>query len=231
MEEIIKRTLAEIPHYLTHFFELIGSPREFPVGKLPKDESETQKSLAEALAFCLISYTLIVVLTLFQNPSENLWKDLGVVAVSTLVQMCLYVCAIFLGWKVFGSKKKFHKYFIIYSYHFGVAFVLLSLVIIISNGYLKLFDPQLYPFAIGDKFTIEDIGDNLFDSSNSAYRVKWGIMLIGYLFISIWTLIGWGAYRILNEADNLRSFGALMVTGIFSWVVIVISFLLLQGIL
>jgi hypothetical protein len=228
MEEIIKQTLTAIPQYLLNFFKLLPSPRRFPLERLPTDSSKTRESLTEALKFILISYALIVILGVLKNDSDNAMKLLGVVAVSTLIQMSLFVFAIFLAWKIVGSKKQFLDYFIIYSYHFGVTFIIIGVFGLISDGFLKASDKELFDNLI--KVKTGTLKFNVDWWSNTNYQIAFGILVFGFFLSTIWAAIGWGAYRIMNETKKWRSFGVLCVAGIFSWVAIAISFLITKGI-
>ena len=228
MEEIIKQTLTAMPQFLMNFFKLLSSPRQFPLDRLPKDSSETKESLVESLKFILISYSLIVILTAWKSSSENAFKDLGVVAVSTLIQMSLFVFAVFFAWKIFGSKRQFLEYFIIYSYNFGVIFIIMALFIVMSDGYLKTFDKELYDNLLKVKSHTTDF--NIDWWSNTNFQITWGIIIAGYLLATIWGFIGWGAYRIINECKKWKSFGVMFVAGIFSWIAFAISYLISNGI-
>jgi len=228
MEEIIKQTLTAIPQYLLNFFKLLSSPRRFPLEMLPAESSKTKESLTEALKFILISYTLIVILGALKNDSDNPMKLLGVVAVSTLIQMSLLVFAIFLAWTIFGSKRQFSDYFIIYSYHFGVTFIIMGIFRLISDGYLKASDQELFNNLA--KVNAGTIRFNMEWFSNKNYQITIGIYILGVLVSGTWAMIGWGAYRIMNETKKFRSLGVMWVAGVFSWISIVISFFLTKGI-
>jgi hypothetical protein len=228
MEDIIKQTLTAIPQYLLNFFKLLSAPRQFPLDRLSNDESKTKESLAEALKFILISYALIVILGALKNDSANAMKLLGVVAVSTLIQMSLFVFAIFLAWNIFGSKKQFIDYFIIYSYHYGVVFIIFGILGLISDGYLKTFDKELFDNLLKVKAGIMKFDINF--SSNSNYQIAIGIIIFGLVLGLIWGWIGWGAYRIINETKKWRSFWVMNLAGIFSWIAIAISLLITKAI-
>lgn len=227
MEEIIKQTLTAIPNFLISFFKMLASPRQFPLDKLPKDGEDIKESLVEALKFILISYVLIVIFNAWKSNSDNAFKDLGVVAVATLIQMSLFVFAIFLAWTICGSKRKFLEYFIIYSYNFGVVFIIISLFMVISDGYLKTFDRELYDNLL--KVKSGGIKFNMDWWSNTNYQIAWGIIIVGYIIASIWGMIGWGAYRIINGSKKWKSFWVMNLAGFFSWIAFGISLLITSG--
>lgn len=227
MEDIIKQTLTAIPQYLINFFKLLSSPRQFPLDRLPSDSTKIKESLTEALKFILISYALIVILGSLKNDSANAIKMLGVVAVSTLIKMSLFVFAIFLAWKLFGSKRQFLDYFIIYSYHFGVVFIIVGIFGLISDGYLKAADKELFDNLM--KVKAGTMKFNMDWWSNLNYQITLGIMVLGFFLVLIWGWTGWGAYRLINDAKRWKSFWVMSVAGFFSWIAIGISYLFTKG--
>lgn len=227
VKEIITQLFKVIPEFLINLFKIIASPREFPLSKLPKEESDTKTSLEESLKFILISYVLTILLTAWKNNTDNFYKDLGVVAISTLINISIFAFATFTGWKIFGSKHKFLDYFIIYSYLSGVVFIDIALFGIISDGYIKFFDKELYDNLLKVKGYKLTFNSEWFH--NTTYQVGWGIIGFGFLISIIWGWIGWGAYRIMNNFTKLKSFSVLFVTGILSWIAIAISLLITNG--
>lgn len=226
MDEIIKQVLKTIPQYVINFFKLISSPRQFPIEKLPKNPDEPKDSVTDALKFLLISYVLIVILNAWKSTTEITYKNLAVVAIATLIQMSLFVFAIYLAWKIFGSTKEFLNYFIIYSYHFGVIFIIIGLFGVISDGYLKVFDIDLYNNLHKVK-TPADFNQGWLNKST--YLIALGIIILGYVLGAIWGWIGWGAYRLLNNFTRSKSFAVLFVAGPLSWIVLFISYIISNG--
>jgi hypothetical protein len=226
MDEIIKKTLVAIPEYLLNFFKLISQPRQFPLDKLPKNEQDANNALTEALKFLLISYVLIVILNLWKSNKDITYKDLGVVAVATLVQMSLFVFAIYSAWKIFGSKKRFLDYFIIYSYQIGIYLIIIGIFNILSDGYLKVFDRELFDNLIKVKIPTDFNQSWL---SKGTYQIALGIIILGYILAAIWGSVSWGSYRIINEFKKNKSFLVLFVAGLFSWIAIGISLLITSG--
>jgi hypothetical protein len=228
MEDIIKQTLVAIPNYLINFFKLLSSPKTFPLERLPTKSDELKESLTEALQFLLISYALIVILAALKDDTDNAVKTFGVTAISILLKMILLVFAIFIPWKLFGSKKTFLDYLIIYSYHFGVVFIFMGVFGLISDGYLKLSDKELFDSLLKVKTGALKFNFDWFLNRN--YQIALGIFGLGLVITSIWTAIGWGAYRIMNGAKRWRSFGVLYVSGIFSSIAFALIFLITAAI-
>lgn len=229
MDEIIKQVFTAIPQYLLNFFKLLSSPRQYPLDKLPKNEGEIKASVTEALKFILISYSLLVILNGWKDKSANVLKDLGVVGVSTLIQMSLFVSAIYLAWKIAGSTKQFFDYFVIYSYLYGMVFVIIALFGVISNGYLKIFDKELYDNLLKVKSNSANFNTKWWYNSN--YQIAWGIIIIGYFIGILWGWIGWGAYRIINNCKKWKSFWVLGLASLFSWMALAISYLIINGVM
>jgi hypothetical protein len=227
MEEIFKQTLTAIPQYLINFFNLLGSPIQFPISRLPQEGESSKENLTEALKFVLISFTIIGILSAWKNNPENPFKDFGVEILTSFIQMPLFVFANYFAWKMFGGKKPFLDYFIIYAYQYGVIFIIITVFTIISEGYLKISDKALYDNLIqthkSAEFNTEQWG-------NINYKIKWCIWLIGFTFTLIWGYTGWVAYSMINKFNQWRSIGAMIIATIFSVVAASIAFLIVSGI-
>ena len=224
MKEVITQILKVIPDYLINFFKIIASPREFTLNKLPKNESEITERLKESLVFILISYLLIVLLTASQDDTENFYKNVGSEAISILITISIYAFAIFIAWRIVGGRQKFLNYFIIYSYQSGIVLIIIVLFEIMSDGYFKVFDIELYKNLLDDKFVIDK---KLFE--NSTFVLGLIIYFLGYVIVTIWGLILWGAYRIMNNLTKLKSFGAFLITIILSWIALWFKMLIING--
>ena len=221
METLIKQMLSAIPQYLVTFAKLLSSPERYPLECLPKREEATKESVAEALKFVLISYSLILVLNACKSESDTLWSDVGVLAISSLIQVCLYVFAIFWAWKIMDSKRKFMDYFIIYTYNYGVVFIIITLFVLISSGYLKTYDLVLYNEL---QKVQHPAAFNPLWWESSAYVISRIILICGFILAGIWGWIGWGAYRIINNSTWKRGFSAMVLATIFSLIAFVISY-------
>ena len=147
---------------------------------------------------------------------------------STLFLISIFAFTIYLSWRIFGSRQKFLNYFIIYAYLSGVTFIIIGFFSLISNGYTKFFDKELFEnlLLVSDKKLTFDMEW----WNNKTFQVRFGIILFGYLVASLWGLIGWGAYRMMNNATKLKSFGVLIITGVFSWIALAIGLLITYGI-
>ena len=50
------------------------------------------------------------------------------------------------------------------------------------------------------------------------------IRVAGFLFISEWGFVAWGAYRELNGLSKARSFVELIIKGVFRWAIGAVMF-------
>jgi hypothetical protein len=223
MKDVVKEVMNSVPQYLVNFYKHFGSPRQFTLDKLPKDVSGQKEALTEALKFMLISYVLIVIMAAKRlSTQENLYESLAVEGVTILVQVSLFVLTIYIPWRWFGSKRPFVDYLIIYSYNYGIIFVLMMLFIFLSDGYVKTNDPEGFRAVLDPKTSA--------DAFNRPHVLAgYGIMFLGFLFVIVWAWIAWGAYRRMNNASWGRSFAVTVVASIFSIFVLYLSIMLQNG--
>ncbi|MBE9584624.1 hypothetical protein IM792_09220 [Mucilaginibacter sp. JRF] len=227
MEKVIQELFKAIPQFLISFFTLIGSPRQFPINKLPKNENEKLSRLTEALTFVMIAYVIIVLLSALKKGHLKLEMiEIGTNAVVILIRITFSGFAFYLGWLTFGTKQAFIKYFIIYSYQFGLVFLLYSIGGVISDGFIKTFDLELFKKLIEIKETKKWDSHIL---ENNVFIVGLTIDLLTIIMCSIWTLCSWGAYRIINNVSRLKSLVILFVTGIYSWLAVGLGMLVISG--
>ena len=69
---------------------------------------------------------------------------MGGQAVQFLIAVSLSAIALRLSWRIVGGKAPTRSFFVTYAYYFGVIIVLFVLVILLSEGIFKLFNPEQY---------------------------------------------------------------------------------------
>ena len=212
MEEFIK-----LLHYLPRYFVEFGSVFIGPKRYIGQKNLQTDKSFNDALLFLAVSLALSIVMIAPLLPLEqNLWMYIGNRAVLTLLLVSLSSIALRFAWRIVGGRATIKNFFITYSYYCGVMIVIITLFLLLSQGILKVFDPELY-----NKIIEAQLKDNqmpeVFDSN--IYVISFAVMIVGFVFISVWGFIGWGAYRQINYLSKKHSFGAFLIMGLFSWLI------------
>ena len=82
-----------------------------------------------------------------------------------------------------------------------------------------MFEPELYSQFLAASQKRSAMPDL---SESSVPVMALAIVGVGFLVISAWGMVAWGAYRQLNGLSKLRSFAAMLIAGILSWPVLAI---------
>jgi hypothetical protein len=109
------------------------------------------------------------------------------------------------------------------------------LVFLCAIGIVKIFDPALYPLLSQTSahviFQNEKLQQLINDPGN---RMHWAmlviytvILLVGVIAVTLWSIIGWGAFREINGLSKMQSFIAGMIAFSIGSILIPISLLLL----
>ena len=223
MKELIQMILSHVPRYLVDFGLLLSGPKRF----IAQRNTKAEKTLNESLIFFGISLSLAVVATMpLMPPETNLWQYLTIRAIMALLIITLSAIALRLAWRLMGGKATVRSFFVTDAYFFGVLSIVLTIFELLYAGVFKVLAPNLYEWIRaggGGSPPIPDLTDNVF------LFVLLPILLTYLLFIVVWPLVTWGAYRELNDLSKSRSFLAFMVTGVFSCVTTPIIFFVAAG--
>ena len=225
----IRNTLEYLPRYLTDFGSLALRPKRFIANRNPKADDTYHGSLV----FLGVSVFLFVVMTVPLRPTEvDFHLYLGGQIATSLLAVSLYAIALRLAWRLVGGKATVRSFFATYAYFFGVISIITTLFLLIGEGILKIFEPEIYAKIRSLQRETEQVLlpletlrkiPGFIDSSIPAISV--GILAAGYCVSGVWLLLAWGAFRQLNGSSKLRSFIAMMIMGPLGWVVaIVVSF-------
>ena len=211
-------------HYLPRYFVEFGSVFIGPKRYIGQKNLQTDKSFTDALLFLAVSLTLTIVMTApLQPPEENLWMLIGSQAVVTLLGVSLFSIALRFAWRIVGGRATIKNFFITYSYYSGVMIVIITLFFLLSEGILKVFDPELYNKIIEAKLNNsqmpEVIDSNILD-------ISFAVLIVGFVFVSVWGFIGWGAYRQINHLSKKHSFAAFLIMGLFGWPIALVVLLI-----
>jgi uncharacterized membrane protein len=117
------------------------------------------------------------------------------------------------AWWIVCGRAPYERFFATYTYLTGPLILLTTMVVLISYGLLRLLDPTSF-YALYEAGTGQAREQIL--SASSALAPFSISLVIGYLCVLLWGFVGWGAFRKINQVSKLRSFLAMILTGIFS---------------
>jgi hypothetical protein len=98
------------------------------------------------------------------------------------------------------------------------AYRVLALVMLLSEGFYKVLEPELYAKVrqAGHSWErLRELGVKPGSLFGFVPLVSLAIFVLGTLLLSVWGFIGWGAYRQLNNLGKGRSFFAFLIMVIF----------------
>ena len=212
MQDLLKEIFASIPKYISNFARVLTGPKSFIASR----NVDREGALTEALTFAGISFCLAMILITPRIPDEvDFWKFFGARLISNLILIACAAGVLRLAWKIVGGQASFDKFLIVYSYYFGVAFLMLFLVMLCSDGILKSFDPELYKKLVA--IQLKQSTETVNPVQSGAFIASLVIFLAGFILVSIWGFIGWGAYRLLNNASKGQSVAAFFLAGVLTW--------------
>lgn len=218
MKDLIQKILSYLPQYLMDFGALFSGPKRFMAQK----NTRAEDTFDQSLLFLGVSLVLVVVMTApLLPPGGDLWTHVGASAVTYLLTVTLSAIALRLAWRLVGGRATVRSFFVTYAYFFGVMVVVFTFFALLGEGVFKVFAPELYGQVIEAKLQKQPMPDL---SGSSLPLVTFLILVAGYVFISVWGFVAWGAYRELNRVSKGRSFLALMIMGVFSWAIGAIVF-------
>jgi len=229
MKDLFEQILKYLPHYLTEFGAVFSGPKSFIATKLSTDAGD---AFGEALLFLGISLTLVLLMyTPLLPAGKDFWSFAIPYYVSYIIEIPLGAMVIRTAWWIVGGRAPARPFFIAYAYYVGVASVLIGAIDLVASGSLKTLDPQLYreysdalqkPQSMED--WVQSHTDLLHRYAQSYVTLTAAVIEgLGTLIITIWGLVGWGAYRQLNGLSKLRSLVALIISWVLFVSVVLIS--------
>lgn len=211
MKELIEKVLEYLPQYLKDFGLLVSGPKKFMAQK----NTGAEDVFNQAVVFLGVSLVLVIVMTMpLLPPGKDLWAYVGARAIEFILSVTLYAVDLRLSWHLVGGKASIRSFFVTYAYFFSALIVMFTLFLLLSNGVFKVLAPDLYWQLIEAQLNKQPIPDM---SGSSVPLISSGILVAGFILISVWGLISWGAYRRLNDLSKWRSFAALTISGILAW--------------
>jgi hypothetical protein len=226
MKDLFEQILKYLPHYLTEFGAVFSGPKSFIATKLGNDAGD---AFGEALLFLGISLTLVLLMYVPLLPAgKDFWSFAIPYYVSYVIEIPLAAMAIRAAWWIVGGRAPARPFFITYAYYVGVASVLIGAFDLVASGSFKTLDPKLYQEYSNASQSSQDwlqSNTDLVHRYAESYVTLTAALIevLGTLFIVIWGLIGWGAYRQLNGLSKLRSLAALIISWFLFLPVVLIS--------
>ena len=223
--ETLREALAYLPRYLTDFGSVLWGPKRF----IAKRNTQAEKAFRESLIFLFFSVVVVFVLASpLLPPGIQIGLLLAGQAIRVLLSVALFAVALRVAWAVVGGKSTLRSFFVTYAYFSGTISVVLYLFLLVAVGVVRVLEPEMYAAE-------RDLADlEFFERVRRFNELGYGdrpaviaaslIRLVGFVTVGTWGLIGWGAYRELNSLGKWRSFGAFMIFGLLSWVVLAILY-------
>jgi hypothetical protein len=214
MKDLIEKILKFLPQYFAEFGQVFAGPKTFIGARNVNAEDEFQN----ALLFLALSLALVVLMTVPLQPAiTDFWTFVARISVLNLISVAIAATVMRASWWLVGGRASAQSFFITYSYFYGVIIVIFSVVQLIASGMLKLFDAQLYAQVLDSRAQGKSFSDVTITSSQEELLVAYLCILgIGFVMLSVWAFIGWGAYRELNKLGRWHSFGALMISSVLT---------------
>jgi hypothetical protein len=230
MKDLFEQILKYLPLYLTEFGAAFSGPKSFIATKLSTDAGD---AFGEALLFLGISLTLVLLMyTPLLPAGKDFWSFAIPYYVSYIIEIPLAAMAIRAAWWIVGGRAPARPFFITYAYYVGVASVLIGAIDLVASGSFKTLDPQLYrEYSDAVQKAAQSMEDWVQSRADLVHRFADSYVTLtaavieglGTLIVTIWGLIGWGAYRQLNGLSKLRSLVALIISWFLFIPVVLIS--------
>ena len=148
-------------------------------------------------------------LTPLRTAKSDLWTALSSIGAVALICVFLNAVTLRVVWLVVGGRASTRTLFTIAAYYNGFALVTVAIAEIISTGVFKIVDPQLYASMNEARLKNEPL---------PAVPVSDWVLgvptLLHGLFLVVWAVIAWGAFREVNRSSKLRSVIAFILSGI-----------------
>jgi hypothetical protein len=214
MKDLLDRTIALIPHYITDITDLISGPKCFLLQRTENGASH----LADSLLFLALSFVISWFLDLSfldRDPFIQIGEDLSFFAFGVMA----FGAALCLAWRLVKGRAEIKVLFVIHFYYAGVLWLMMALSAMAALGVLRATDAQLYEdyreaVAQGQ---ILHFGLNNYERlhKSNAYMPVLVVSHLVVLMPLIWTISVWGAYRVANHLSKFRSAVAFMLFMLF----------------
>jgi len=213
MKDLLERILSYLPVYIPDLVRIVSGPKRFVAERNRGDEGE----LIKALTFFGVSLAIFFILQADVTVrGRGFVTDVGIHGTLNLLSVVIFSAIIRIAWKIVGGKAGYRGFLITSLYYVGVLLLGIGIATIFFTGILRLFYPDAYAWFIQYL-----VAPSLDGALNLDPRLYGGFVVAGTGFLilavltSAWGLIGWGAYRELNQLPRSRSYAALFLTLVF----------------
>jgi hypothetical protein len=221
MKDLLEKILAYLPVYIPDLIQLVSGPKRFVAERNRGQEGDAMK------AFTFLGISLAIFFAL-QAPlvasGKEFLSDTGGHGLLYLFFVVAFSAIVRLSWRIVGGKADYQRILVTSSYYAGIVAIGLALAILCSMGILRMFYPESYALFIRFVAT-----SNLREVSAAGPRVLRGILVAFATFAVVtlptlvWGLIGWGAYRELNQLPRSHSSVALLLTIVLSLPIVAVE--------
>lgn len=206
----VRELAVYFPRYLAEFGSMFVGPKRF----LAKQDLKAQAAFSDSLAFLGLSVLLMVLVqSPLLEPDVPFWRHLAANAVVNLVAVVLVAIALRTAWRLVGARATVREFLVMYGRVFGVAGVVFTVFLLLGEGVIKAFDPEIYAEGRAALRGEGELPDLL---SSAAWWAGSAVQFIGVLLIVVWLLVAWGAYRALTGLTVGRSVLAYFLFGIIN---------------
>jgi hypothetical protein len=213
MKDLLEKILSYLPVYIPDLIHIVSRPKHFVAERNKGNEGD----LIKAFTFLGVSLAIFFIL---QAPvttlGRSLLNDTASRGILYLLSIVVFSAVLLLSWRIVGGKATYQGYLLTSSYYGGVIAIGLAIATLSSVGILRAFYPESK--ALFDKFVATGNISLVYNAESTVLR---GIVVSFLLFLVVavpsfvWGLIGWGAYRELNQLPRSRSCAALFLSILF----------------
>ena len=210
MKDLLERLVRHIPAFLTTLLALIASPRRYALTR----SSGTTADIEGALVFAILSAVLVFIMQVpLLSKETDVWTALASTLVVVLTSGLLSIAALRLAWFIVGGRAAWSQLIPLYAYHSGTVGMILLLPTLASLALFKLLAPTLLSLVtkgvdsrgrsvMTDPAAQREILDVLFQPGSLIAGIP---INLGIVATAVFLVVGWRAYRDINDLPRWRS--------------------------
>ncbi len=224
MKDLIEKIIKFIPEYLMNLGKLLARPKTF----LEKSHPNTEQGFRSGLKFLAVSLVLFVIAVTPTMPNKlDIWKQLAAAAVGEFLAVAAAACVLRLAWRLVGGRASTRSLFTLYCYTSSVVVVLLAVISLIWDGILRVFDPAVHAAVWQAQLAHQSIPLEV--ATSKAYLAAFGVLMCGFLVLTVWFIASWGAFRAVNHTTRGRSVVAFILANVLCLPVVFVLYLIGQA--
>ncbi|MBE1710265.1 MULTISPECIES: hypothetical protein [Mesorhizobium] len=210
MKDLIDKILAYLPKYISECGLVISGPKTFIASKI---DSERRIPSNDCLIFLAITIAVTTMLGALLPSGKDIYLGLASNAATGFFSIALFSFTISISWWLVGGRAPYREFFTVLTYLVGPAALINSVFVFLAYGVLRTFDHQTFD-ALAKVTYVGDRSRIIIGSI--AFIPFICIIYAGVLAISVFSIIGWGAYRNITGLSRMKSFFALLISGMLS---------------